>query len=214
MSVVGAHESTPLRISRARMATLGISFAVAVVCGIVASGGTVPQWEADIFHAINDLPDWLRPAMWTFQLAGLLFTPLVVAAVAFAFGRRRLALALVVLVPLKLLAEKGVVKHLVERQRPGTTICHLDESCAHFRGVPLEGLSFVSGHAVIAWGIAGLLWTALPRPWRWVPVAIAALNAIARVYLGAHNPLDVVGGAAIGIFLAALIGVFIRPDAR
>jgi len=49
------------------------------------------------------------------------------------------------------------------------------------------------------------LWTVLPGRWRWVPVGIATLNAIARVYLGAHNPLDVVGGGAIGVAVAALL---------
>jgi undecaprenyl-diphosphatase len=32
---------------------------------------------------------------------------------------------------------------------------------------------------------------------------LASLNAVARVYLGAHNPLDVVGGAAVGLVIAA-----------
>ncbi|TFH14894.1 MAG: phosphatase PAP2 family protein, partial [Acidimicrobiales bacterium] len=50
-----------------------------------------------------------------------------------------------------------------------------------------------------------LLWTVLPGRWRWIPVGVATLNAIARVYLGAHNPLDVVGGGAIGIAIAALL---------
>jgi membrane-associated phospholipid phosphatase len=34
---------------------------------------------------------------------------------------------------------------------------------------------------------------------------LAALNAVARVYLGAHNPLDVVGGAAVGLAIAAAL---------
>lgn len=38
-----------------------------------------------------------------------------------------------------------------------------DETCGNFRGdVPLGGLSFVSGHAIIAWGVATLLWPVLP----------------------------------------------------
>ena len=42
----------------------------------------------------------------------------------------------------------------------------------------MEGLSFVSGHAIIAWGIAALLWPYLARGWRWVPVGIAVLNSM------------------------------------
>lgn len=166
----------------------------------------MPGWEQEIFDAINGLPDWLEAPMWVFQLAGLLFAPLVVAAIAAAMRRWRLAAALVVLVPIKLLVEKGVVKQLVERERPGTSICGLDETCADFRGdVPLEGLSFVSGHAIIAWAVVTLLWAVLPGRWRWVPVAVAVLNAVARVYLGAHNPLDVIGGGAVGVVVGVLL---------
>jgi undecaprenyl-diphosphatase len=184
---------------------------VAIVSGLIASSGEVAGWEASIFHAINDLPDWLEQPMWLFQLAGLLFVPLVVAAVAAYFRKWWLVAGLVALVPLKLIVEKAVVKQLVERERPGTTICgypdDFDETCGNFRDVPLEGLSFVSGHAIIAWGVAALLWPVLPGRWRWLPIAIATLNAIARVYLGAHNPLDVIGGAAIGIALGAIISL-------
>jgi undecaprenyl-diphosphatase len=124
----------------------------------------------------------------------------------------------VALVPLKLFVEKVVVKQLVERERPGTTICGypdaFDAACGNFRGdVPLFGLSFVSGHAVIAWSVATVLFVALPGRWRWVPFVVAALNAVARVYLGAHNPLDVIGGGAIGVAVGvAVVGAtgFVR----
>lgn len=178
---------------------------VALGCGLVAASGDVPGWEASIFHAVNDLPDWLQGPMWTFQLFGLLVVPLVVAAVAVALRQWWLGLTLVWLVPLKLAVEHAVVKQLVQRERPGRTVCALDESCGHFRDVPLVGLSFVSGHAVIAWSVAAVLWPYLPRRWRWAPVGIASANAVARVYLGAHNPLDVVGGGAVGVAIGTML---------
>jgi undecaprenyl-diphosphatase len=46
---------------------------------------------------------------------------------------------------------------------------------------------------------------------------LAALNGVARVYLGAHNPLDVVCGAGVGVALGGLlsyaVGVPVRRDA-
>jgi undecaprenyl-diphosphatase len=213
---VATHDDTNRRRRIQWAVVCAVATVFAAACGVVASSGEVPGWEAAIFHAINDLPDWLEAPMWVFQLAGLLLVPLVVAVGAAAFRRWRLAAALVVFVPLKLVMEKLVVKQLVERERPGTTICgapdDFDETCGNFRGdVPLDGLSFVSGHAIIAWGVATLLWSVLPGRWRWLPVAIAALNAIARVYLGAHNPLDVIGGGAVGIAIGAVLVIVFNP---
>src|SRR4030088_1946499 len=118
------------------------------------------------------------------------------AAIALVFRRWRLAAALALVAPLKVAVER-VPKMLVDRQRPGTTI-----SDATLRSVPSAGKSFTSGHAIIAFAIAVLVAMVLPRRWRPVAIAVAALVGVARIYLGAHAPLDVVGGAAIGIGLA------------
>jgi len=133
------------------------------------------------------------------QYLGVLAMPLVVALGALVARRWRLAAALVLVVPLKLALER-VPKQLVQRERPGTTVPD-----AILRGVHPGGLSFTSGHAIITFAIAGLLVLVLPRRWGVVAVLLASLNAVARVYLGAHNPLDVVGGAAIGLALAAVL---------
>ena len=53
--------------------------------------------------------------------------------------------------------------------------------------------------------IAGLLALVLPRRWTVVAFVLANLNAVARVYLGAHNPLAEVGGAAVGLAIAAAL---------
>ena len=176
------------------------SLAVFAICAVVAASGRVGPVERAVFHAVNGLPTWLYRPMLMFQYLGVLAMPLVVAVGALALRRWRLAGALVLVVPLKLAAER-LVKLLVQRERPGTTVPD-----AILRGVHPGGLSFVSGHAIITFAIAGLLALVLPRRWAVVVLfVLATLNAVARVYLGAHNPLDVVGGAAIGLAIAAAL---------
>lgn len=178
---------------------MAVCLAVFAGCALLVADGRVGPIERAAFHAVNGLPDWLYGPMLLFQYLGVLAMPLVVAVGALAVRRWRLAAALVLVVPLKLALER-VVKLLVQRERPGTTVPD-----AILRGVHPAGLSFVSGHAIITFAIAGLLVLVLPRRWGIVAVVLASLNAVARVYLGAHNPLDVVGGAAIGLAIAAVL---------
>jgi undecaprenyl-diphosphatase len=179
------------------------SLAAFAVCAVVAADGRVGPVERATFHAVNGLPEWLYRPMVVFQYLGVLAMPLVVAIGALAFRRWRLAAALVLVVPLKLALER-VVKLLVQRERPGTTVPD-----AILRGVHPAGLSFVSGHAIITFAIAGVLALVLPRRWAVVAFILATLNAVARMYLGAHNPLDVVGGAAVGLAIAAALDLML-----
>jgi len=77
--------------------------------------------------------------------------------------------------------------------------------------VPSAGLSFPSGHAMIAFGIAVLVSPYLRRRWQVLAFAVAVLNSVARVYLGGHAPLDVLGGGAAGVTLGALLLVVGAP---
>ena len=150
-------------MSRGRrdVVVLVASLAVFGVCALVAADGRVGPVERATFHAVNGLPEWLYRPMLLFQYLGVLAMPLAVALGALAFRRWRLAAALVLVVPLKLALER-VVKLLVQRERPGTTV-----PVAVLRGVHPAGLSFVSGHAIITFAIAGLLALVLPRRWGW-----------------------------------------------
>ena len=65
---------------RAVMIAFAVALGVLVVTALIVRSGKVSQLEKDVFHIINGLPNFLRPFMYVFQLAGLLFVPLLVAA--------------------------------------------------------------------------------------------------------------------------------------
>ncbi|HZX56538.1 MAG TPA: phosphatase PAP2 family protein [Ilumatobacteraceae bacterium] len=190
----------------------------AIVVGLVVLGigmvvvrdGTVPGWERRIFHAINDLPDFLYRPLWPFQQLGALLVGPLVAIVALLFRRYRLAIALLIATVAKLVCER-LVKVVSSRQRPGTSI----GPDVHLRGdVSPVGESFVSGHAVLIAAIAGLVTPYLPGRWKIVPWVVVGLVMVTRVYVGAHNPMDVVCGAALGLAIAGLINLFLGPRAK
>jgi membrane-associated phospholipid phosphatase len=190
--------------------TAVVAAAGTALCAWAVSGGTVGAFERAVFRFVNGWPDGLRPLLYGFQLLGVLGVPLAMAVVALVLRRWRLALGLVLLVPVKLLVEKEVLKALVRRERPGTTVPD-----AVLRHVPSAGPSFPSGHAIIVFAIVVLLAPYLWRRWQLlVVIALAVLNSVARVYLGAHNPLDVIGGAFAGIAVGALLNLAIGVPAR
>jgi undecaprenyl-diphosphatase len=162
-----------------------------------------------VFEAINGLPDWLERPMWAFQLLGVLVAPVLIAVVLLVLRRWRPALALLLLVPLKLVAERQVLKQLVERQRPGQNEPH-----PILRDVPPAGLSFPSGHAIVAAAALVILWPYLGRTGRIIATLLAVGVGVARIYLGAHNPLDVVAGAGLGLILGALLTLVVGVHRR
>lgn len=193
----------PIVRRRADAVAVVVGVAVLAASMIAVRDGDVPAWERSLFLAINGLPGALYPVLWPFQQLGALLIGPIVAIVALALRRYRLALA-AVLVTLGKLALERVVKAMVSRQRPGASIG--DE--AELRGdVSRIGESFVSGHAVLVAALAMVVLPYLRGRWKIVPVVVVALVLITRVYVGAHNPLDVVAGAALGVALGGVVNL-------
>ncbi|MBW3641814.1 MAG: hypothetical protein KY447_02755 [Actinobacteria bacterium] len=52
----------------------------------------------------------------------------------------------------------------------------------------------------------------LPSRWKAFAWAIVVLNGVARVYVGAHNELDVVGAAGLGLVIGAPLHLLLAGD--
>ncbi len=191
--------------ARRVIVTVTVSVIVVMLSSAVAWNGDVPGWEEAILDFVNGWPDWLEPPMWFIQQVGNLFAPVVGGLVIFWFTRRWQHLVPFVLVlPLKLGIEKGIVKKLVQRERPFMSV----GDSVDVRGPAFEGLSFPSGHTTTAFALAVLLAAFLRPKWRPIPITWAAMVAVARMYYGEHNFLDVVAGAALGTAFATGLWYF------
>ncbi len=72
-------------------------------------------------------------------------------------------------------------------------------------GAVSPGLAFPATHVAVAAALATVAGPYLGRPARRLAWLGVALVAVARIYTGAHFPIDVVGGAALGWGLGALV---------
>jgi undecaprenyl-diphosphatase len=176
---------------------------------VAASGASIPRAEGRVFAAVNGLPDWLFAPLWLpMQLGNLVVGTIAGLVVAMVLGEWRLAVAVAVAVVLKLVVERLVrhrmAGHLAVRQRPGTS-----QPGAVLRGadVPEVGPSFPSGHVILVAAVTCAIVGLLPGAWGWLVFGLPALVMLGRVYVGAHNPLDVTAGLGAGLLVGGVVTV-------
>lgn len=184
-----------------RMQLPRITASAAVLClSTYAAARGVSGLEEQVFASLHDVPRWVDHVLWAPMQAGSAWGPALAAVVAWFVTKswRPTVGALVTGWGGWILA-KGV-KGVIERGRPfeelGTDVVR-DSALT-------EGLGFVSGHTTVAFACAAVLSPYLNRPWRRAVYTLAVVVGLSRIVVGAHLPLDVIGGASLGLLLAYL----------
>jgi glycosyltransferase 2 family protein len=184
---------------------LGAAATLVAVTALAVHRGRVSPWEASAFRAVNGLPSSVYPAAWTCMQLGSFGAVPVTAGAAWLAGDRELAGRLLAGGTATWALAK-LVKQVVRRPRPAALLTGI-----HCRGRPAAGLGYLSGHAGVAaaLGAAALPWLG-PRGRALVLIAIPAVG-LTRVYTGAHLPLDIAGGTALGLAVDAALSLATGP---
>jgi membrane-associated phospholipid phosphatase len=174
-----------------------------VTTAFLARRGTY-GWEVTLFQTINGLPESLRPVLWVLNQYGTAVTIPVATAVALLFRKWFLAIALAISgVTVYLLAR--VIKEYVVRGRPAAIL----EGVVERETFSPDSLGYPSGHAAVAWAITIILLAYLGRPWQISAIVLAIVVPVVRMYVAAHLPLDLIGGAALGVTVASAVNLLL-----
>ena len=185
------------------LGVIAVSLAMLALCVALASG-PLTDVEETLFRKANGLPEGLFPLIWPLMQYGTFVTIPLLSLVAFAFRRWRLGVAMLVAgVGVYLVAK--VIKEIVSRGRPGGL---LDDVNSH-ESFAAGSLGFPSGHAAVSAALTAVAFAFLPRRVALFALVVAVVVMFGRMYVGAHLPLDLVGGAALGAIAGSLANLLV-----
>jgi undecaprenyl-diphosphatase len=152
---------------------------------------------------------WLNPIFEGLSYAGRLGLLWVAIAFLVCLLYRRWGVLGLTIVAVALADWSAMgLKALFDRERPPLRYAEPDPLVR----TPHDG-SFPSGHAATSFAAATILSFAFPRlaPYLFV---LAAAVAWSRVYVGVHYPLDILGGALLGVLVATALRQLVRARQR
>jgi membrane-associated phospholipid phosphatase len=204
----------PARVPTARTAGLlaGLGAALFGVAAVLLKTGTL-GWDESLFRLLNEVPAAVAPVLTPlsrlFLPAGII--TVVALIVGYVLARNRSVLPVVTGAAAAgvawLLAH--VAKAIADRLRPYQVTAD-----AVLRQQPAHGTSFPSSHTAVTLAVAIALVPFLARPLAAAGIGYAVLTGWSRVYLGVHYPLDILGGAGIGMAAAGVTLLALRTLLR
>jgi membrane-associated phospholipid phosphatase len=172
---------------------LALGAAGLTASALLARSQQVGRREERAFRAVNELPDWLWGPTWPLMQLGNVVAAPAAATVAALAGDRRLGRRLLV-GGVAAWALSKAVKRCVGRPRPAVLLAETRR-----RGREQSGLGYLSGHAAVAVALGTAALPSMSREGRLAVAAAMPMVGLCRLYVGAHLPLDVVGGASLGL---------------
>jgi glycosyltransferase 2 family protein len=178
---------------------VAIATAATALSGLAAMTPGVSRFEQLVFRAVNGLPPVLELPLATVMQLGSLGAIFASAGLARLRHRRDLAVELLMSGSISYVGAKAV-KIIVARERPGLLLADV-----LLRGRAQSGRGFPSGHAAVAAALATIAARRLAPAAGRAAWASAGTVSVARIYVGAHLPVDVVGGAALGFAIGTAV---------
>jgi len=196
-------------MSRVTRNVAGLAVGIGALLGSAAlARRPISDAETRLFRMANGLPAEAYRAIWVPMQYGTFGTVPATAAVALVRRRPRLALAIGLGGTAAWVLAKAL-KPLVGRGRPASVLERVE-----LRGAEEGDRGFPSGHAAVSAALTIVARPYLPEGGLGTLAALSGVVSFARMYVGAHLPLDVVGGSALGLAVGSAVSLALPPRER